>query len=158
MCLCNSLLQLCLQTPAHHLPIIANLCHPAHHLPTSTNLYQHTGIQLKQNYYSTLFCQKKNALETVNNQIKLLMVMQESPKGNVDVVSSTRMEGGEIDEEMGEHQRWIVQQKIIVHTLALIQAKDKMESLKNWDACWLQARCKPGKTIRNEDCKMLMYR
>jgi len=34
MCLCNSLLQLCLQTPAHHLPIIANLCHPAHHLPT----------------------------------------------------------------------------------------------------------------------------
>jgi hypothetical protein len=135
MCLCNSLLQLCLQTPAHHLPIIANLCHPACHLPTSANLCQHTGIQLKQNYYSTLFCQKKNALEAVNNQKKLLMATQESPKEYVDVVSSTRMEGEEIDEDMSEHQRWIVQQKIIVLTLALIQAEDKMESLKNWDAC-----------------------
>ena len=78
---------------------------------------------------------EKNALEAVNNQIKLLMVMHESPKGYVDVVSSTRMEGEEIDEDMSEHQRWIVQQKIIVLTLAFIQAKDKMESLKNWDAC-----------------------
>ena len=98
------------------------------------------------------------SIEAVNNQIKLLMITQESPKGYVDIVSSTRMEGEEIDEEMGEHQRWIVQQKIIVHTLALIQAKDKMESLKNWDACWLRVRCEQGKTIRNEDCKMLMYR
>jgi hypothetical protein len=101
---------------------------------------------------------EKNALEAVNNQIKLLMVTQESPKGYVDVVSSTRMEGEEIDEEMGEHQRWIVQQKIIVLTLALIQAKDQMESLKNWDACWLRVRCEPSKTIRNEYCKMLTYR
>jgi hypothetical protein len=75
------------------------------------------------------------SIEAVNNQIKLLKVMQESPIGYVDVVSSTRMEGEEIDEGMSEHQRWIVQQKIIVLTLAFIQAKDKMESLKNWDAC-----------------------
>jgi len=47
----------------------------------------------------------KNTLEAVNNQIKLLMVTQESPKGYVDVVSSTRMEGEEIDEEMSKHQR-----------------------------------------------------
>jgi hypothetical protein len=33
------------------------------------------------------------------------MVTQESPKGYVDVVSSTRMEGEEIDEEMSKHQR-----------------------------------------------------
>jgi hypothetical protein len=54
---------------------------------------------------------EKNALEAVNNQIKLLMDTQESPKGYVDIVSSTRMEGEEIDEDMSEHQRWIVQQK-----------------------------------------------
>ena len=39
------------------------------------------------------------------------MVMQESPKGNVDVVSSTRMEGEEIDEEMGEHQGGLFNKK-----------------------------------------------
>jgi hypothetical protein len=54
------------------------------------------------------------------------MVTQESPKGYVSVASSTRMEGGEIDEEMSKHQRWIVQQKIIVLILAFIQAKDKI--------------------------------
>jgi hypothetical protein len=72
------------------------------------------------------FLSEKNTLEAVNNQIKLLMVTQESPKGYLDVVSSTRMEGGEIDEEMSKHQRWIVQQKIIVLILAFIQAKDKI--------------------------------
>ncbi len=46
MCLCNSLFWLCLQTPAHHLPIIANLC-------------QHIGTRRKRNYYSTLFHRKK---------------------------------------------------------------------------------------------------
>jgi len=98
MCLCNSLLQLCLQTPAHHLPIIANLCHPAHHLPT---YWDSTEAKLLFNPVLS----EKNALEAVNNQIKLLMVTQESPKGYVDVVSSTRMEGEEIDEEMSKHQR-----------------------------------------------------
>ena len=63
------------------------------------------------------------------------MATQESPKEYADVVSSTRVEGEEIDEDTSEHQRWTVQQKIIVLTLALIQAEDKMESLKNWDAC-----------------------
>ncbi len=63
------------------------------------------------------------------------MATQESPKEYADVVSSTRVEGEEIDEDTSEHQRWTVQQKIIVLTLALIQAKAKMESLKNWGPC-----------------------
>jgi len=85
------------------------------------------------------------------------MVMHESPKGYVDVVSRNRMEGEEIDEEMSEHQRWVVQQKIIVLTLAFIQAKKQDGEFEEL-GCMLRVRCEPGKTIRNENSKMLTYR
>ncbi len=63
------------------------------------------------------------------------MITHESPKGYLEAIRSTRMEGKEVDEEMSDHQRWLVQQKIIVLTLALVQAKNKMETFKNWDTC-----------------------
>ncbi len=74
---------------------------------------------------------KKKALEAVNNQIKLLMITHDSPKGYLEVISCTGMEGEEIDEEMSDHQRVLVPQKVAVLTLALVQAKEMMEHLKN---------------------------
>ncbi len=76
---------------------------------------------------------ENDALEAINNQLKMLFETLDSSKGYLEVVSCRGIELEEMDEEMSHHQRWMVQQKILVITLALIQAKEKMESLKNWD-------------------------
>jgi hypothetical protein len=73
---------------------------------------------------------ENNALEAINNQLKMLVEAHDSSKGYLEVVSCGGIELEEMDEEMSHHQRWRVQQKILVLTLVLIQAKKKMESEK----------------------------
>jgi len=45
----------------------------------------------------------------------------------------------EINEEISDYQRWMLQQKICFITLALTVAKNKMEVVKNWDICCEEA-------------------
>ena len=84
------------------------------------------------------------------------MITHDSPKGYLEVISCTGMESEEIDEEMSDYQRWLVQQKIIVLTLALVQAKKNgmFEEL----GCMLRSGNQPSKIIRNKSCKVLTYR
>ena len=108
-----SLQQPILAVPPDTCSSSANHCQP---LPT---YWDSTEAQLLFNPVPS----EKNALESFNNQIKLLMITHDSPKGYLEVISCTGMESEEIDEEMSDYQRWLVQQKILVLTLALVQAK-----------------------------------
>jgi len=44
-----------------------------------------------------------------------------------------------VEDGLREYQVWLVRQKIIVLTLALLVAKEKMESTKNWNSCCEEA-------------------
>ena len=102
---------------------------------------------------------ERNALDAINNQIKLLVEASESPKAYLGVVVCGTMEAEEIDEEMSDHQRWCINQKIIILTMALLQAKQNMEKVQNWDSCCEQAihqatalglrTAKCSRTVRN---------
>ncbi len=74
-----------------------------------------------------------SALDAVNNQIELLLQANSSPNGYFDVMYC----GGRTTEEIRDHQRQMVQQKVSKLTFAM--AKKKMEGLKNWDACCQEA-------------------
>jgi hypothetical protein len=52
-----------------------------------------------------------------------------SPKANLGVVVCETMEAEEINEEMSDHQRWCINQKIIRLTMALLNAKQNMEKV-----------------------------
>jgi hypothetical protein len=57
----------------------------------------------------------------------MLVEAHDSSRGYLEVVSCRGMELEEMDEEMSDHQRWMVQQKILVLTMVLLEAKEKME-------------------------------
>ena len=105
-----SLQQPILAVPPDTCSSSANHCQP---LPT---YWDSTEAQLLFNPVPS----EKNALESVNNQIKLLMITHDSPKGYWAVISCTGIEGEEIDEEMSDHQRRLVPQKVTMLTLALV--------------------------------------
>ncbi len=46
---------------------------------------------------------------------------------------------GRTTEEISDHVRWMVEQKVSILTLALTVAKKNMRGLKNWDACCEEA-------------------
>ena len=45
----------------------------------------------------------------------------------------------DVEDGLTEYQVWLVHQKIIVLTLALLVAKEKMESMNNWNSCCEEA-------------------
>ncbi len=94
---------------------------------------------------------EKNALEAINNQLKMLVETHDSLRAYLEIESCRGMEVEEMDEEMSDHQRWMVQQKTLVLTLALLQAKEKMESMKNWDKC-RELAIKPSSMDGVESC------
>ncbi len=96
-----------------------------------------------------MFHQKVNdlsALHAVNNQIELLLRAGSSPNGYFDVMDCGGRTTEEIVKEINDHQRWMVQQKIIILTLALTFAKKKMDwyhdfrkERKKWLTCFLES-------------------
>jgi hypothetical protein len=85
-----------------------------------------------------------SALHAVNNQIEFLLRASSSPNGYFDVMDCGGRTTEEIVEEISDHQRWMVQQKISILTLALTVAKKKMnwyqdfrKERKKWLACFL---------------------
>jgi len=63
------------------------------------------------------------ALDAVNNQIELLLQASSSPNGYFDVMDCGGRTIEEIIEEISDHQRWMVQQKVSILLLALTIAK-----------------------------------
>ncbi len=68
------------------------------------------------------------ALDTVNNQIELLLQASSSPNGYFDVMDCGGRTTEEIIEKISNHQRWMVQQKVSILLLALIVAKKRWKS------------------------------
>ena len=66
-----------------------------------------------------------SALDSVNNQIDLLLQASSSPHGYFDVMDFGGRTTEEINEEISDHQRWMVQQKVSMLLLALTVAKKK---------------------------------
>ena len=125
-------------TPLVDLQIPSNtmVSSSAVHLNVSSISYWHSSEAKK------LFHPKGNelsALDAVNNQIELLLRASSSPNGYFGVMDCGGRTTEEIIEEISDHQRWLMQQKISILTLALTVAKKKMEELKNWDACCEEA-------------------
>jgi hypothetical protein len=48
--------------------------------------------------------------------------------------------GGDNDEKLSYHQVWLVRQKVLIVTCALLKAKEKMEKLHIWDTCCDEAK------------------
>jgi hypothetical protein len=102
-------------------------------LPTLPSLIYWDSSEAKQIFQPVH--SERNALDAINNQIKLLVEASESPKAYLGVVVCGTMEAEEIDEEMSDHQRWCINQKIIKLTMALLNTKQNMEKIQNWDSC-----------------------
>ncbi len=73
-----------------------------------------------------------DALEAIDNQLTILHSENDVPNGHVLVMEE---QDDEILEKMSEHQKWVVQQKILLLTRALSFAKDLMPS-KTWGDCY----------------------
>jgi hypothetical protein len=97
---------------------------------------------------------ERNALDAIDNQIMLLVEASESPKAYLGVVVSGTMEAEEIDEEMSDHQRWCINQKIIILTMALLHAKQKNTKL----GFMLRASNTPSNRTRTTNCKVFSDR
>ena len=64
----------------------------------------------------------------MNNQIELLLQASSSPNGYFDVMDCGERTMEEIIEEISDHQRWMVQQKVSILLLALIVAKKRWKT------------------------------
>jgi hypothetical protein len=79
-------------------------------------------------------------LEAIDNQIILLCEANSSSEAYLDVVDMGQNGGGDDNEKLPHHQVWLVRQKVLILTCALLKAKEKMEKLHNWDTCCDEAK------------------
>jgi hypothetical protein len=76
--------------------------------------------------------EESNALEAVNNQIKLLHEGLKTPVSCFFLIAGDN-EGD--NQKLTEYQVWILQQKCMLISLALSKAVEMMPMVKNWDFC-----------------------
>jgi hypothetical protein len=73
---------------------------------------------------------EQDALEAINNQIELLLGVLDNAKGFWSVVS-----GWEGEDDISEHQKWMIHIKCQYLYCSLYHAKLMMPKIQNWDKC-----------------------
>ena len=73
---------------------------------------------------------EQDALEAINNQMELLLGVLDNAKGFWSVVS-----GWEGEDDISEHQKWMIVMKCQYLYCALYHARVMMPKVQNWDKC-----------------------